>query len=98
MLDGYDEYTPRTNTELDAAIEKHLGKCFLILTSRPNEGKNFTGKIRNTMDGEVVIEGFSEQNRRINSRFSYVINMADFCSSLQWTSMGDIDIFAFISQ
>ena len=36
--------------------------------------------------------------RRINSRFSYVINMADFCSSLQWTSIGDIDIFAFISQ
>ena len=40
----------------------------------------------------------SEFDRRINSRFSYVINMADFCSSLQWTSMGDIDIFAFISQ
>ena len=62
LLDGYDEYTSRTNTELDAAIQKHLGKCFLILTSLPNEGKDFTGKIRNTMDGEVVIEGFSEQN------------------------------------
>ena len=62
LLDGYDEYTPGTNTELDAAIEKHLGKCLLILTSRPNEGKDFTGKIQNKMDGEVVIEGFSEQN------------------------------------
>ena len=62
MLDGYDEYTPGTNTELDAAVQKHLGKCFLILTSRPNEGKDFTGKIRNKMDGEVVIEGFSDEN------------------------------------
>ena len=33
LLDWYDEYTPGTNTELDAAVQKHLGKCFLILTS-----------------------------------------------------------------
>ena len=62
LLDGYDEYTPGTNTELDQAIEKTIGKCFLILTSRPKEGKDFTGKIRKKMDGEVVIEGFSEEN------------------------------------
>ena len=62
LLDGYDEYTPGTNTELDRAIEKTIGKCFLILTSRPKEGKDFTGKIRKKMDGEVVIEGFSEEN------------------------------------
>ena len=62
LLDGYDEYTPGTNTELDRAIEKPIGKCFLILTSRPKEGKDFTGKIRKKMDGEVVIEGFSEEN------------------------------------
>ena len=64
LLDGYDEYTPGTNTELDAAVQTRLGKCLLILTSRPKEGKDFTGKIRNKMDGEVVIEGFSEENIR----------------------------------
>ena len=62
LLDGYDEYTPGTNTELDRAIEKTIGKCFLILTSRPKEEKDFTEKIREKMDGEVVIEGFSEKN------------------------------------
>ena len=62
LLDGYDEYTPGINTELDIALQKHLGKCFLILTSRPKESKDFTKEIREKMDGEVVIEGFSEQN------------------------------------
>ena len=62
LLDGYDEYTPGTNTELDRAIEKTVGNCFLILTSGPKEGKDFTGNIRKKMDGEVVIEGFSEEN------------------------------------
>ena len=62
LLDGYDEYTPGANTELDRAIEKTVGKCFVILTSRPKEGKDFTGKIRNKMDRELVIEGFSEEN------------------------------------
>ena len=62
LLDGYDEYIPGINTELDGAIEKTIGKCFLILTSRPTEGKDFTENIRKKMDGEVVIEGFSEEN------------------------------------
>ena len=62
LLDGYDEYTPGTNTELDTALQKHLGKCFLILTSRPKEGKDLTKEIREKLDGEVVIEGFSKRN------------------------------------
>ena len=62
LLDGYDEYTPGTNAELDRAIEKTIGKCFLILTSRSKEEKDFTKNIREKMDGEVVIEGFSEEN------------------------------------
>ena len=61
LLDGYDEYTPGTNTELDRAIEKTVGKCFLLLTSRPKEEKDFTQKIKDKMDGEVEIEGFSEE-------------------------------------
>ena len=39
LLDGYDEYTPGTNRELDRAIEKTVGKCLLILTSRPKDQK-----------------------------------------------------------
>ena len=62
LLDGYDEYTQGTNIELDRAIEKSIGNCFLILTSRPQEVKDFTGKIRKKMDGEVVIEGFNAEN------------------------------------
>ena len=62
LLDGYDEYTPGTNTELDRAIEKAIGKCLLILTSRPQDGMDFTEKIRRKMDGEVTIKGFSEEN------------------------------------
>ena len=62
LLDGYDEYAPGTNTELDRGIEKTIGTCFIILTSRPSEGTDFTYNIRNKMDGEVVIGGFSEEN------------------------------------
>ena len=70
LLDGYDEYTPGTNKELDRAIEKRKGYTFLILTSRPKEGRDFTQNIRQKMDGEVVIEGFSPENiQRCSSLF-----------------------------
>ena len=62
LIDGYDEYTPGTNTELDRAIENTVGKCLLILTSRPKDQKDFTIKIREKMAGEVEIQGFSEEN------------------------------------
>ena len=62
LLDGYDEYTPKTNAEIDRAIEKTIGKCLLILTSRPIDDKNFQKNVKNKMNGEVVIEGFSFQN------------------------------------
>ena len=62
LLDGYDEYTPGTNRELDRAIKKTLGKCFIILTTRPQDDTDFTRRIRDKMDGEVVIKGFSEEN------------------------------------
>ena len=35
MLDGYDEYKPGTNHDIDAAIDKTVGTSVLILTSRP---------------------------------------------------------------
>ena len=68
LLDGYDEYTPGTNEHVDRAIKSTVGKCFLLLTSRPKpeHGRShFLAKqIRDKMDGEVVIEGFSEENIR----------------------------------
>ena len=60
MLDGYDEYKPGTNKDIDIAIESSIGNCFLILTSRP--GDYLSKSIRDKMDGEIVIEGFSEEN------------------------------------
>ena len=35
LLDGYDEYTSGTNSDIDKAIQSGVGKCFMILTSRP---------------------------------------------------------------
>ena len=59
MLDGYDEYEPGTNKDIDEAIEFTIGNCFLILTSR--QGSYLSKRIRDTMDGEILIEGFSEE-------------------------------------
>ena len=66
LLDGYDEYKRGTNKEIDDAIENKIGNCFLILTSRPGNDsgdKIFVSKtVRNRMDGELVIDGFSPEN------------------------------------
>ena len=70
LLDGYDEYTPGTNSDIDKTIQSGIGKSFLILTSRPEhdskveEMKFVPRDIRKKMDGEVIIEGFSEENIR----------------------------------
>ena len=68
LLDGYDEYKPGTNAEIDRAIEHSIGNCFLILTSRPdlpsNNEQYLSINIRNKMDGEVTIEGFDDENIR----------------------------------
>ena len=62
LLDGYDEYTPGTNENIDRAIISTIGKCFLLLTSRPKPEHSRTHflvkQIRDKMDGKVVIEGF----------------------------------------
>ena len=66
LLDGYDEYKPGTNAEIDRAIEHSVGNCFLILTSRPDRpfsnDQFLSQEIRAKMDGEVIIEGFNEEN------------------------------------
>ena len=55
LLDGYDEYKKGRNTEINRAIESGVGNCFIVLTSRPNSVEN----IREKMDGEITVEGFS---------------------------------------
>ena len=60
MLDGYDEYSPGMNKDVDDAIKTSLGNCFLILTCRT--GDYLTKRIRDQMDGEISIDGFSEEN------------------------------------
>ena len=60
MLDGYDEYKPGTNMDIDRAIESTIGNCFLILTSRP--GSYLNERTRDKMDGEIIIEGLIEEN------------------------------------
>ena len=66
LLDGYDEYKRGTNKDIDEAIESKIGNCFLILTSRPGNDsgdKMFVSKmVRNRMDGQIVIDGFSPEN------------------------------------
>ena len=66
LLDGYDEYKRGTNKDIGEAIESKIGNCFLILTSRPGNDSGdrmFVSKmVRNRMDGEIVIDGFSPEN------------------------------------
>ena len=67
ILDGYDEYTPGTNTDIDKALTDGMGKCMCILTSRPDlvSGDDVQNKkIMQKIVSEVSIEGFSEQNVR----------------------------------
>ena len=59
MLDGYDEYKPGTNKDIDDAIEKTVGSSVLILTSRPGY---LSKTIRSTMRNIATIKGFSEEN------------------------------------
>ena len=64
-LDGYNEYKPGINKEIDAAIENPVANRFLIVTSRPDfttpDGRYVGGDIIEKMDAEVRIEGFSEE-------------------------------------
>ena len=62
MLDGYDEYTPGTNRDIDKAIESTIGNCVLIITSR--RGNYISKETRDKMDGEIIIEGLSESGIR----------------------------------
>ena len=63
-MDGYDDYTPGTNEEIDKAIamRSDLGNRFLILTSRTKDDLGKLGKVKETarkMMHSVEIDGFS---------------------------------------
>ena len=59
LFDGYDEYQPGRNKEIDEAFLSGVGNCFLVLTSRPG----YVGEeIKEKMDYEVTIEGLSVEN------------------------------------
>ena len=76
MLDGYDEYTPGTNKDIDGVIESGIGNCFLILTSRP--GGYLSQRLRRTMDGEIMIEGFSgEKIKECSTKYLNSIHMSE---------------------
>ena len=59
LLDGYDEYTPGTNKDIDKLIKQGIGNCFVILTSRP---AYLDKQTRDRFDGEISIEGFSSES------------------------------------
>ena len=63
IFDGYDEYTPGTNTYIDKAIQKKtLWDTCILLTSRSCDKLL---PIRDCMDAEAQIIGFSNENVEI---------------------------------
>ena len=59
MFDGYDEYTPGTNDDIDNLLQNGIDKCLTILSSRSGE---FLEVIKSNTDEEVKISGFSRMN------------------------------------
>ncbi len=73
LMDGYDEYVEGTNEEIDDLILSGRGNCLLVVSSRSG---NFLQPIRNHMDEEIQITGFSYDNMKkcaaqyLGSRYS----------------------------
>ena len=65
ILDGYDEYKPGLNKDIDDAIEKTVGTCVMVLTSRPGF---LVPTLRQNMKTVATIKGFSKENIRRSSR------------------------------
>ena len=59
ILDGHDEYEPRTNSDIDHLIKReYLRNCGFVLSSRETDHLR---EIREYMDTEVKIDGFDEE-------------------------------------
>ena len=65
ILDGYDEYKPGLNKDIDDAIEKTVGTCVMVLTSRPGF---LIPTLRQKMKTVATIKGFSKANIKRSSR------------------------------
>ena len=59
LRDGYDEDKPGTNQDIDNAIDSTMGKCLSIVTSLP---RYLNDHVRNKMDREITIQGFSKES------------------------------------
>ena len=64
LLDGYDEYKAGTNQDIDKLVNQGIGNRMAVLTSRPGYLNKQT---RDRFDGEITIEGFSEENIKLCS-------------------------------
>ena len=64
LLDGYDEYKPGMNIDIDNAIKKTVGSSVLILTSRPGF---LAQDIRHKMKNIATIKGFNKQKVKKSS-------------------------------
>ena len=83
ILDGYDEYTPRTNSDIDKVVEAGIGKCMCILTSRPElacQDDVLEKTILQKMASEAVIEGFSDE--KIEKCCAVYLCSEDTCTRL----------------
>ncbi len=78
MLDGHDEYTPGTNSDIDKAITKDsLPNCCILLTSRDRSKLN---EIRPYMDVEAEITGFDPS--KVKEYITKYLESANECKQL----------------
>ena len=59
IFDGFDEYTQGTNEDIEELLLNGKDNCLIIVSSRSGD---FLHQIKNHMDEEVVITGFSSEN------------------------------------
>ncbi len=59
MFDGYDEYSKGTNEAIDKILLSGKDNCLVIVSSRSGD---FLHPIKTSMDEEVKISGFSQEN------------------------------------
>ena len=78
LLDGYDEYKPGTNTDIDTTITRcSLRNCSVIITSRET---NELPKIRQFMDAEAEITGFDKV--RVEEYITKYLGSTELCQEL----------------
>ena len=78
VLDGHDEYKPKTNSDIDHAITKeYLRNCLIIVSSRETE---ILQKLRTSVDTEVEITGFDKDG--VEKYAEKYLESSDKCKEL----------------